>query len=122
MKSESVAAERLILDLDVIRELEKLKLDDGAGLLPTLVELFHESVHDIEILQEHFQHGDLDGVRALAHNLKSNAANLGLIRLKCICHKIEIAKTADDMRLSVSLLQEEFALASLHLGSLNAKT
>ncbi len=107
---------RLVVDLQFIAELDKLKLDDGTPLVATLVDLFFQSGDDIQLLRQEFAAGNLEAVRALAHNLKSSSANLGLVRFKCVCHKIELGEVADDMRSSIALLPMEFELAKRHLG------
>lgn len=104
-----------IVDLSALRELENLRLESGAGLLAALVAIFFESSSQIERLNQEFAQGHLDVVRALAHEFKSCSANLGLVRLKCVCHKIERAKSAEGMRPAIALLQAEFDLAKLHL-------
>ncbi|MES2963392.1 MAG: Hpt domain-containing protein [Bdellovibrionota bacterium] len=106
---------RFVLDPASIGELEKLQLEDGSGLVPTLIRLFIASRKEIDLLREAFSAGDLDTARALAHDLKSACANLGLVRMKCVCHKIELSETADDMRVAVALLPMQFELAKIHL-------
>lgn len=108
-------ASRLVIDLAPLRELETLKLEDGSRLVPTLVDLFLSSRADVRLMRDDFAAGELPSVRALAHNLKSSAASLGLVRLKCVCHKIELADSIEDMRIAIALLPMEFDLAVLHL-------
>lgn len=105
----------LVLDRGVLSELRNLQLENGAPLVPTLVELFVSSRVDVDMLREKFSDGDLAAVHTLAHNLKSSSANLGLVRLKAICHKIELSESASDMCLAVRLLPMEFEIAKRHL-------
>jgi len=79
-----------VIDESALQALKRLSEDTGRDILGNALRHFLERCpQDLEAMEQAWQAGDGDGLRQLAHALKSAAANLGLQEFSGRCKLIE---------------------------------
>jgi HPt (histidine-containing phosphotransfer) domain-containing protein len=103
-----------VLDRSVLATLQELERGQSR-LLPHLIRLYlQEAPAHLMALQEAVAQGDAGRVEELAHGLKGSAAQLGTMRMQCICAALQEAGHRRDLRRAadhVAELQREFVRA-----------
>ncbi|MEX1024677.1 MAG: response regulator [Planctomycetota bacterium] len=90
--------EQGVLDMDVVASLKELGGADDPELFQELVELFlADTPMRLDALLTAVQAGDIKGMEAAAHALKSSAANLGALRLSDLFRSIETAGRSNSL-------------------------
>ena len=80
-----------VLDMEVIGALRALEADGAPGLFNEIVELFlTDTPPRMKGLEAASDAGDMPGVEAAAHSLKSSCGNLGATALVDLFKKIEM--------------------------------
>lgn len=100
-------AQGAVGDADALQRLERF---GGLKLREELTTLFlQEAPGRIAAAQAAFAAGDIAGVRAMAHALKSSAGQMGAQRVQSICERIESPDHPPDLALALSELDEEMS-------------
>jgi CheY-like chemotaxis protein len=90
VRAESMREEEIAFDAHTWEGLEYLESVSGPGAIAELVEDFsRDAPARLERMAEALAHGNLEGLSHLAHDLKSNAATLGLTDLSGWAARIE---------------------------------
>lgn len=85
------------LDISALRELKSM-IGGDPGDLAELVEDFTSTLPaQLQQLQEHSSTGDLVALRIAAHSCKSNARDLGALRLSKLCAQLESESAAGEV-------------------------
>jgi HPt (histidine-containing phosphotransfer) domain-containing protein len=85
-----------VLDEDALQRLRDLDPGGSNRLLERVLRAFEASVSRLGTqLSEARQRGDLDGIRHVAHTLKSSSASIGALELSRLCAEIEAAVRQD---------------------------
>lgn len=93
-------------DADALRRLERF---GGLKLRRELTTLFlQEAPLRIASARAALVTGDIEGVRSMAHMLKSSAGQMGAPRMQQLCERLESCDSAPDAR-ALSELDEELA-------------
>lgn len=78
------------IDFSILDELRVLQDDDDADLVAEVVELFLEdSPHRLDAIRAAAARGEAGQLGKSAHGLKGSAANVGAIRLRSVCERLE---------------------------------
>jgi HPt (histidine-containing phosphotransfer) domain-containing protein len=105
--------------------LERLMRFGGAALLHRMTEMFAADVpHRFERMRRAAALADAAGVGAVAHSLKSTAAQLGLVALSSRCARIEslcVAGKLDNARGDLAAAEDELSLDIEWLRAMSAK-
>jgi len=84
------APDRTVLDAGALQRLRELDPSGKSRLLARVAQAFETSVERLmPDLRRAWQAGDVDGVRHVAHTLKSSSASIGAIKLSGLCAEIE---------------------------------
>ena len=79
-----------VLDGDALQRLRELDPSGKSRLLARVAQAFETSLERLmPELRSAWQAGDLQGVRHVAHTLKSSSASIGAIKLSSLCAEIE---------------------------------
>jgi len=118
---ETPAAEALdATALDAIRALQR---PDAPDILQKVVGLYLAgAAAQLTQLKKSLAAGDMKGVQAIAHSLKSSSANLGVIHLAPLCREIEAmagAGDAESIAPKFAEIEQEFIRAQAALQSLS---
>ena len=94
--------------------LDQLGARFGAPFVAQIVDLFVEQADGLlNAARDAVHRGDVDGITAAAHALKSSAANVGARRLSALAAEIEkhgrAGGSASELAASVEQLVEEYA-------------
>lgn len=115
---------RSMIEEEAIRRLQELAHQGNASLLQELIDLFMKEVpEDIRQIRSAIFRGQFDQVSKRAHGLKSSCANLGILRMKEFCEKLEKARensNPQDLSILIETLEKEFHLAAVELKKLVA--
>jgi HPt (histidine-containing phosphotransfer) domain-containing protein len=88
--SAGVGPAASVLDHDALQRLRELDPNGQSRLLERVAQAFETSVDRLmPDLRNAWQSGDLQGVRHVAHTLKSSSASIGAIKLSTLCAEIE---------------------------------
>lgn len=80
------------LDTDALQRLRDLDPGGNNGLLERVLRAYESSALRLgQQLREARQRGDVQGVRHVAHTLKSSSASIGAMTLARLCAEIEAA-------------------------------
>ncbi|MES2857332.1 MAG: CHASE3 domain-containing protein [Bdellovibrionota bacterium] len=97
-----------VIDETAIAKLVQLGTRRGKSLLNELIVLFlNESPKDLQKMRAFMNESNLPEMSAIAHSLKSSAANLGALRLRELAERVERAKA------DTSAQQLQFLMDSL---------
>lgn len=122
--AESAPSSDHVVDLTVIENLREMLAEDESGSnsnepdpVKELIELYLSTApKSVQEIQTAFIASDWKKVSAVAHGLKSSSANLGVLRVSAICHRLENLNpdpaTVPEL---VAALQTEFNLAVTEL-------
>jgi HPt (histidine-containing phosphotransfer) domain-containing protein len=84
------AAPASVLDTDALQRLRELDPSGKSRLLTRVAHAFETSVERLmPDMRTAWESGDLQGVRHVAHTLKSSSASIGAIKLSTLCAEIE---------------------------------
>ena len=79
-----------VLDADALQRLRELDPTGQSRLLARVAQAFETSVERLmPELRTAWRAGNLDGVRHVAHTLKSSSASIGAVKLSALCAEIE---------------------------------
>ncbi len=93
--SELAAAEAVpdpagVLDAEAVERLRELDPNGASGLVGRVLHAFETSTARLlPQLRTALQHGDVAGVRFVAHTLKSSSASIGATRFSALCAELE---------------------------------
>jgi HPt (histidine-containing phosphotransfer) domain-containing protein len=94
-----------VLDEAALQRLRDLDPGGGNRLLERVLHAFETSATRLGAqLAEARRKDDLQGIRHVAHTLKSSSASIGALRLSRICAEIEASARQDTPSVAVSLL------------------
>jgi HPt (histidine-containing phosphotransfer) domain-containing protein len=94
-------------DVDALKRLERF---GGFKLREELTTLFLEEA-PTRIASAHaaLAGGDVEGVRAVAHMLKSSSGQMGALRMQQICERLENPELSQDLSRALTDLDDELA-------------
>ncbi|WNQ12842.1 ATP-binding protein [Paenibacillus aurantius] len=96
-----------VLDLQIIEEIIALNEDQDRSILGALFELYcQDTPNKIDQLKKAVGEQDSEQARALAHDLKSSSASLGLKSLANYFERLELAGRSGDLSPAGHLLEE----------------
>ena len=101
------------LDREALNKIQALERGGAPGLVARLIELYLKgSPPLVDALKQASQSGDLAGLGAAAHTLKSSSANVGAMKLRALSAELESqvrAQTVTDAAGQVAVIEQEFA-------------
>jgi len=81
-----------VLDAEALQRLRELDPSGSGQLLERVLRAFEGSIGRLlPQLQRARSRGDMQGVRHVAHTLKSSSASVGALRLSALCASVEAA-------------------------------
>jgi HPt (histidine-containing phosphotransfer) domain-containing protein len=102
-------------DVDALKRLERF---GGFKLRDELTTLFlREAPARIASARAALAGGDVDGVRAVAHSLKSSAGQMGAVRMQRICERLEDPALSQDLSRALTDLDDELTRYTAWLGT-----
>ena len=107
-----------VLEMEVIEELRSIMGDEYRNLIKMFLE---DAPTHIEKLRLAAEAGDVAGMVAPAHTLKSSSANLGAMALSSVAKRIEFGARTQALTkpsLAVNMLDNEFRRARAALSAL----
>jgi len=103
-----------VLDGDALQRLRDLDPSGQSRLLARVAHAFETSIDRLmPDLRTAWQAGDLEGVRHVAHTLKSSSASIGAIKLSTLCAEIESMirlESRDGLAVRVESMDREAAI------------
>ena len=103
-----------VLDGEALQRLRELDPSGKSRLLVRVAQAFESSVERLmPDLRTAWQAGDLQGVRHVAHTLKSSSASIGAIKLSSLCAEIESLirlESRDGLAVRVESMDRETAV------------
>jgi HPt (histidine-containing phosphotransfer) domain-containing protein len=88
--ADAWAALMQVLDAESLQRLRELDPTGATGLLPRVLQAYQSSAARLLAqLDEARGRGDLQGVRHVAHTLKSSSASIGALQLSALCAEAE---------------------------------
>ena len=111
---------RSVLDVAIVRRLERLGLDSGEDLIGQLAALFLADEHTaLGALRELYADGDRDALARAAHALSGASANLGATELACLCDVVAASvASGSDLSQAVDALEAELDRVRLAVGAM----
>ena len=100
-----------MLDLEVLRALEKIKSDDGSDLVSELIDLYLQSTsQSIVAMRKAAEEGEWVVLKRTVHTLKGSSSTLGLRQITKVCQDLETALSSpsDDVQTLIGLLERNF--------------
>jgi len=108
-----VEASLASLDREALNKIHALERGGATGLVARLIELYLKgSPPLLDALKQASQSGDLAGLDAAAHTLKSSSANVGAMKLRALSAELESqarTQTVTDVAGQVAAIEQEFA-------------
>jgi two-component system sensor histidine kinase RpfC len=102
-----------ILDLQNLRDLEKVSKDPGF-LDDLILEFLSENKKSLRALESMLGQGDIEGVKEILHALKGSALSIGAVALKMTCKRVEKLSPLEMGEFAEEILQEmRFAFSDL---------
>ncbi|HEV8370451.1 MAG TPA: Hpt domain-containing protein [Pyrinomonadaceae bacterium] len=102
------------VDLSVLSSFEDPDTTDASGLVVELIDLYQkEATRLLETMRQGIETKDWSVVKRAAHSLRGSSGNLGVLRMACVCDRMEHSELSHT--LATQLLQdleEEF----VHVG------
>jgi HPt (histidine-containing phosphotransfer) domain-containing protein len=106
-----------------ISVLEALEADTSRELVPELVAVFIKSANERRAhIGTHIEAGDLDGIAAQSHALKSSSATFGAMEVRRVSADLEAAGKAGDRTACKTLADELGRALDTAIEALNAYT
>lgn len=111
------------LDADALARLRELDPGDANGLIDRVVNAYLNSLDRMlpELAAARGPGGSLDGIRQVAHTLKSSSASLGAMKLSSHCAEVEqLARNGQTERIEAEIdaMLEELGRARVALSAL----
>jgi HPt (histidine-containing phosphotransfer) domain-containing protein len=108
-------ARDVVGDVDALKRLERF---GGSRLREELTTLFlQEAPTRIASARAALAGGDVQGVRAVAHMLKSSAGQMGAVGMQQICERLEDPALPQDLSRALTNLDDELTRYTAWLGT-----
>ncbi|QQS55389.1 MAG: response regulator [Candidatus Competibacteraceae bacterium] len=107
------------LDAAVLENIRGMERNGSPGLMARLVDLYQRNTETLlEQLRGAAKVGEREGLRMVAHTLKSSSANVGAVRMQGLCKELETMARAGpvpDAMAYVVAIEQEFAMVRVAL-------
>lgn len=107
------------LDMAVLESIRRMERNGSPGLMARLADLYQGNTATLlEQLRGAAKLGEREGLRTVAHTLKSSSANVGAVRIQSLCKELETMARAGpvpDAMAYVVAIEQEFALVQVAL-------
>ena len=107
------------LDMAVLESIRRMERNGSPGLMARLADLYQGNTATLlEQLRGAAKLGEREGLRTVAHTLKSSSANVGAVRIQSLCKELETMARAGpvpDAMAYVVAIEQEFAMVQVAL-------
>ena len=109
-------AEEVVGDVNALKRLERF---GGLALREEITTLFlKEAPSRIASARAALASGNIDGIRSVAHMLKSSAGQMGALGMQRICERLEDPELSQDLARALADLEEELTRYTAWLATL----
>ncbi|MCP5450993.1 MAG: response regulator, partial [Gammaproteobacteria bacterium] len=109
----------MALDVTVLENIRRMERNGSPGLMARLADLYQRNTATLlEQLRGAAKLGEREGLRTVAHTLKSSSANVGATRMQGLCKELEMMARAGpvpDAMAYVVAIEQEFAMIRVAL-------
>ena len=109
----------MALDVTVLENIQRMERNGSPGLMARLTDLYQRNTATLlEQLRGAAKLGEREGLRTVAHTLKSSSANVGATRMQGLCKELEMMARAGpvpDAMAYVVAIEQEFAMIQVAL-------
>ncbi len=109
----------MVLDVTVLENIRRMERNGSPGLMARLADLYQRNTTTLlEQLRGAAKLGEREGLRTVAHTLKSSSANVGATRMQGLCKELEMMARAGpvpDAMAYVVAIEQEFAMIQVAL-------
>ncbi|MCB1823636.1 MAG: response regulator [Candidatus Competibacteraceae bacterium] len=108
-----------VLDATVLENIRVMERNGSPGLMARLADLYQRNTETLlEQLRGAAKVGEREGLRTVAHTLKSSSANVGAVRMQGLCKELETmarAGSVPDAMAYVVAIEQEFVMVRVAL-------